>query len=137
MTRQRLPDRREAHSIELTHIWDPQTDREFHERLRINFSSLPNGQSIGEVVYEPDNARGTKTVNTNHDVCILISLALQWGVPLQEMRDAVLHHRVNRLGVSQMVAVTQIGAILDTLARGQGLPEVELIDNPLDSPVNQ
>lgn len=137
MTRQRLPNRREAHSIEVMHIWDPQTDREFPELLRVNFSSLPNGQGIGEVVYEPDNARGTKTVNTNHDVCILISLALQWGVPLQEMRDAMLHHKINRLGNDHMMAVTQVGAILDALAREQGLPDVELVDNPIDSPVNQ
>ncbi len=137
MTRQRLPNRREAHSIEVTHVWDPNTQQEFHERLRINFSSLPNGQAIGEVVYEPDNARGTKTVNTNHDACILISLALQWGVPLQEMRDSMLHHRISRLGVDRVLAVTQIGAILDALAREQGLPDVELVDNPIDSPINQ
>ena len=137
MTRQRLPDRRETRSIAVEHIWDPNTDRHFVETLRINYSSLPNGQSIGEVVYEPDNARGTKTVNTNHDVCILISLALQWGVPLQEMRDAMLHHRVNMLGKDHMLAATQVGSILDALAREQGIPDVELIDNPLDSPTNQ
>lgn len=134
MTRQRLPDRRETHSIEIDHLWDPNTQQQFPERLRIHFSSLPNGQAIGEVVYEPDTARGNKTMNTNHDVCILISLALQWGVPLQEMRDAVLHHRVNILGKDQMLAVTQIGAVLDALAAEQGLDPVELPDNPIDSP---
>lgn len=137
MTRQRLPDRRETHSIQVVHIWDPNTQQEFLELLRIHYSSLPNGQSIGEVVYEPDTARGNKTMNTNHDICILISLALQWGVPLQEMRDAVLHQNVTRLGTTQVRAVTQIGAILDALAHEQGLDPVVLIDNPLDSPINQ
>lgn len=137
MSRQRLPDRRETHSIEVLHVWDPNTQQEFPEVLRIHYSALPNGQAIGEVVYEPDTARGNKTMNTNHDICILISLALQWGVPLQEMRDAVLHHNVTRLGFTQVQPVTSIGAVLDALAAEQGIEPVQLIDNPIDSPVTQ
>lgn len=135
MTRQRLPDRRETRSIEVEHLWSPNTDQQFLEVLRINYSSLPNGQQIGEVVYEPDTARGNKTMNTNHDVCILISLALQWGVPLKEMRDAMLHSSVRMMGRQEMKPLTQIGAILDALADEQGLDPIELPDNPLDAGV--
>lgn len=137
MPRTTLPTRRETHSIEVVHLWDINTPMQFEERIRIQYSALPNGEAIGEVVYEPDHARGNKTTTTNHDACILISLALQWGVPLKDMRDAVLHQRVNVMGTDRMMPSTQIGAILDALANEQGLDPVEMPDNPIDSPVTR
>lgn len=135
MPRMTLPPRRVTHSIEVHHVWAPNTPNQMTEVLRVSYSSLPNGEGVGEVVYEPNTARGNRNSDTNHDACILISLALQWGVPLQVMRDAVGHELVSIMGKPHMLPHTMMGAILDRLGEEQGLDPVAIPDNPLDSDV--
>ncbi len=132
-----MPGHRENLSIEVMHVWQPNTDRERNEFCTITYSLIPDDTpTIGEVfiTYDQGLGRGSHQEFTGKDVGKLISLALQAGVPLLQLRDAMDHSPVNRMGQATMMPHSLIGSILDTLAEEQGLPPVTLPDDPVLSP---
>ena len=136
MPRTPMNDRRESRTVRITHVWAPGSMQEQHEDFPITFSCMPNGENIGEVFYDHD-ATGIQSneriAQFRREACVLISLALQWGVPLETLRDAMGHARHNFLGNDRIIPHTIFGAILDALAREQGLPEPVLPIDPIDT----
>lgn len=129
MPRQELPTTRESRTITIQHIWAPGSSSEYAEQFDISFSCMPNGENIAEVFYNPSQLgeqQNERILQFRQDACILVSMMLQWGVPLKTIRDGVSHVAVNRMGEIVVMPATIIGAILDALAREQGLPPAEL-----------
>lgn len=136
MTRKPLPPRREGESIDITHTWNPLTDRERHEFCRALINRHPVTDEIVEVFinYETGLGRGSVQEQMGWDVGVLISLALQHGVPLQTLRDATKRDPVNFMGKMRMMPATIIGAVLDAIAQEAGLPPSEVPEDPLAQP---
>lgn len=136
MPRVPMDNRRESRTIHISHTWAPGSMQEQREDFLITFSCMPNGEAIGEVFYDHD-ATGVQSneriAQFRREACVLISLALQWGVPLETLREAMGHSKHNFVGTERIIPHTIFGAILDALGREQGLPEVTLPVDPLDA----
>lgn len=98
MTRQRLPDRRAAETIQLEHAG---------QRFTVTIGFYPDGRP-GEVF-----THGMRTGSTLDallaDACVLLSLLMQHGVESRELASSM-----GRLGSSEPASI--IGAVLDLIA---------------------
>lgn len=87
--RERLPDRRASDALEVMHVWWPGTTQEIHEPLLVTVGRYEDGRP-GEVFIDSlAEARGklaARTLNLQKDVAVLISIALQHGAPIEELR---------------------------------------------------
>ncbi|MGV3651044.1 MAG: hypothetical protein ACO1OK_06430 [Devosia sp.] len=120
MNRERLPDRREAEYCEALHIWMPGTDQEIAERMLLTIGRYADGR-VGEVFIDYPTAPGERkkserTIALGDDVATLISIALQYGAPLEVLRAAMGHAKVNRMGRVADMPHTFVGTVLDQLA---------------------
>jgi len=117
--RERLAERREADAIEVEHVWrGPHGDIE--ETMLVSIGRHDDGR-IGEVFIDyPDRSgelkKSARTKALGHDIAILISLALQHGTPLEELRHAVSREDANLMGRVVEVPSTIVGTVLDALA---------------------
>lgn len=122
--REEMPARRNSHSIEVNHLWDPNTEKQRWEFCRVTYSTLADGQRIGEVfiTYDQGLGKGSFQEKMSEDVGKLISIALQYGAPLEVLRDTMGFSPVDMMGKPQMMPHSVVGSILEALAKEQGLP---------------
>ena len=120
--RERLPDRRESHSVAATHVWAPGTAQEIHEPLLVTYSCYADGR-IGEVFIDSlAEARGklaARTTDMQKDVAVVISLALQHGATLDELREAAGNAEANLMGKIHQMPATIVGTVIEVLAAEQ------------------
>lgn len=117
--RERLPERRESEAIEVVHRWAPGTPQEIHEPLLVTVGRYADGR-VGEVFIDSlAEARGkqaARVTDLQKDVAVLISIALQHGASVAELRGAVGHAEVNLMGRVEKMPATIAGTVLDALA---------------------
>jgi hypothetical protein len=100
--RQRLPNRRHSESFELT----------CHGlRYSATVSWFDDG-SLGEVFINNHKPGSASDINAR-DAAVVVSIALQYGVPLDVIRHALLRD-------AQGFAASPLGAVLDRIADGGG-----------------
>ncbi len=121
--RERMADRRTRETIEIVHIWSPFTSQEIHEELLVSIGRREDGR-IGEVFLD-GRERGQGKVAQREtalrqDVAVLISIALQYGAPIDVLAAAVGRGEVNVMGKARVMPHTIIGTVLDTLAAEAG-----------------
>ncbi len=129
-TRERLPDRREGEAIEIEHVWSPGTEHHIAEMMLVRIGRYADGR-IGEVFINYPNRAGERkkserVIALGHDVATLLSIALQYGAPVEVLRAAMGRAEVNLMGQSQMLPHTIIGTVLDVLAAEGGPQREEL-----------
>ena len=121
--RLRLPGRRTCDTIEVDHIWSPATSQEIVEPLLLSIGRHEDGR-IGEVFIDGrEIGRGKvaqRTTALRQDVAVLISIALQYGAPIEVLRGAVSRAELNVMGKARIVPQTIVGTVLDALAGEQG-----------------
>lgn len=120
MPRERLPDRREADAIEVMHLYAPGTEQQVEEHLLVTVGRYADGR-IGEVFisYPPrllERRKSELTQRLGGDIGTLISIALQYGAPIETLRAAMGRAEVPVMGRMQAVPHTIIGTVLDALA---------------------
>jgi hypothetical protein len=106
MAREKFLARRATTTVEIRHRYPTSSDE---HSFCISYSRLPSGR-IGEVwVNTVDGAE--KRVNDDvHDTCIAVSLALQYGAPLDQIGRSVLRSERGR-------PHSFVGAIVDALKK--------------------
>jgi hypothetical protein len=121
--RDRLESRRTRETIEIDHIWSPGTTQEIHEPLLISIGRYADGR-IGEVFIDGrEEGKGKVAQRTSalrNDVAVLISIALQFGAPIDVLRDAVARAEVPVFDKMRVMPHTLIGSVLDALAAEAG-----------------
>lgn len=117
--RERLPDRRASEAVTITHVWSPATAQEIHEPLLVTLGRYEDGR-VGEVFIESlAVAKGKlaqRTLDLQKDVAVLISIALQYGAPIEELLAAVGSSEINLMGKTQKLPATIAGTVLAALA---------------------
>lgn len=106
MMRERLPGRRP--SVNLPVIWRAESG-EHHFTLTVGFD--PATGCLREVFYADGQRSGSAMQHSIQDVCVLISVSLQFGVPLEVMAGSL--GRVPVMGGCE--AASPVGAIIDAL----------------------
>jgi hypothetical protein len=109
--RQRLDNRREADTLDVVHV-TPHGDE---QPLTLTLGRRPDGR-IAEVFVEvPYQQRKFATALLGKDVATLISIALQHGASVEELRDAMGSSDMNRMGKIIEAPHTIIGTVLQAL----------------------
>lgn len=112
MTRERLPQRRRTETFDIQHVETSGASSPYV----LSVGLYDNGR-IGEVFIDsPKN--GSTLGLICHDAAVLISIALQHGASIEELRSSVARQSDDILspgGLPQSV----IGSVLDELARKQ------------------
>lgn len=117
--RDRLPDRRATSVVEVGHTWrTPHGD--FPEDMLVTIGRHDDGR-IGEVFidYPPrlgEKQKSERVMALGDDIAVLISIALQYGAPLDVLRHAVGREDVNLMGTTRSMPATIVGAVLDAVA---------------------
>lgn len=109
MTRRRLPNRRLSEVFEFKHV-NPETRVADKHVATIGF--YEDGE-IGEIFIDTVKNESMMGILC-HDAAVLISIALQNGATIEEMKNSVARTK-NDAGAPQSV----IGSVLDALARRQ------------------
>lgn len=110
--RARLPERRETDTREIVHV-TPQGDEQL---LTISIGRDASGQVAEVFVEVPYQQRKFATALLGKDVATLISIALQHGATVEELRDAMGRSEINRMGNIIDAPHTIIGTVLGELA---------------------
>lgn len=116
--REKLPDRRESDAQPITHLWSPGTAGEIAEHMVLRIGRYDDGR-VGEVFIDytdPRMLKNERARNLGHDIATILSIALQYGVPIEVMCAAVGRGDVNRMGKITTLPHTPIGTVLDHLA---------------------
>ncbi len=110
MTRIPLFNRRGAGSFEIEHV-DPLAGTGEPLRYHVTIGQFPDASS-GEVFITPlgKSGKGSMLEAIARDAAILMSLAIQYGAPLETMRRAVTRDEQNR-------PQTFVGAVLDAMEK--------------------
>ena len=102
MTREKLPDRRLGETLEIVHREQP---------VVVTLSRFDDGR-VAEVFVREWYGSGTALEAEARDASVLLSLALQFGAPLETVKRALSRYDDGRpCGV--------IGAVVDTLLEGK------------------
>lgn len=116
-TRQRLPDRRHSEGHEVVHVWAKGQATEMHEPMMIRVGRYEDGR-IGEVFIDhtdPKMFKNERAKNLGHDIATVLSIALQYGAPVEVLREAVGRGELVWLGELVSYPHTPIGTVLDHL----------------------
>lgn len=117
--REPLPERRRSYAVEVIHIWSLGTSQEIHEPLLVTIG-LYDDDRIGEVfidsMAEKLGRLSQRTIDLQKDVAVTISIALQHGVPIEELRAASARAESNVMGKVRVMPATIAGTVLDVLA---------------------
>ncbi len=120
--REPLPERRRSYAVEVIHVWSPGTPQEIYEPLLVNIG-LYDDDRIGEVfidsVAEKLGRLSQRTIDLQKDTAVMISIALQHGVPIEELRAASARAETNVMGRMRVMPATIAGTVLDVLANEQ------------------
>lgn len=110
--RARLPARRAADTRVIHHVLPDGNQQE----LLITVGRYDDGR-IGEVFIDlPYDKQKHMTALLGKDVATLISIALQYGAEVDELRAAMGRSEVNRMGKMVEMPHTILGTVLDALA---------------------
>jgi hypothetical protein len=110
--REKLPERRQSETFEIEHIETTGARSPYV----LTIGQYPDGR-IGEVfVDSPKN--GSTLGLICHDAAVLISIALQHGATIEEMRSAVARQSDEILAAGE-APQSVIGSVLDEIARKQ------------------
>lgn len=117
--RVRMPDRRTGEAIEIDHMWSPGTSGQIVEPLLITVGRFASGR-IGEVFIDTPVHDGRKSserqIALRNDIATLISIALQYGAPIEVLRAAMARADVNYMGTMKSMPHSIAGTVLDQLA---------------------
>jgi len=120
--REPLPTRRRSYSVEVTHAWGVGTPQEIHEPLLVTIG-LYDDDRIGEVFIDSTAEKlgrlSQRTIDLQKDTAVMISIALQHGVPIEELRAATARAETNVMGKMRILPATIAGTVLDVLASEQ------------------
>jgi len=110
MTRIPLFNRRGATSFDVEHV-DPLVGPGVALRYHVAVGHYPDG-STGEVFIAPQGSagKGSMLEAIARDAAILMSLALQYGAPIDVMRKAMTRDETNK-------PQTFVGAVLDAMEK--------------------
>jgi hypothetical protein len=100
----------------VTHIWN-HSDERLNEHMILRVGRYEDGR-IGEVFIDytdPRMMRNERAKNFGHDIATIISIALQYGAPLDVLRNAVGRGELPWLGKMIEYPHTPIGTVLDAL----------------------
>ena len=125
MTRERLPNRRAALTLEFEHCYPLAGPRVFTATVGL----YPDGRPAEVFVNLVDGSDRRVTVDA-HDAAVLVSFALQHGASLPDMGAAMLRG-------SDGVAHGFMGSLCDAMARemgGRGEPEPTTTPQPPEPP---
>lgn len=116
--RERLPDRRESDLIEVEHVWRG-AHGEVGETMLVTLGRHADGR-VAEVFidYPPrdgERRKSERTMALGRDIAVLISVALQYGAPLDVLCHAVSREDAYMLGALKEVPSTPVGTVLDAL----------------------
>lgn len=118
--RERLPQRRKADTIDVEHIATDSLGNTIAQDFIISFGRKNDedpASPITEVFIEvPYQQRKFATALLAKDVATLISIALQHGATVDELRSAMGRGDANRMGKIVEAPHTLIGTVLDALA---------------------
>lgn len=118
--RVRLADRRSREAVPVEHVWAPGTEGEVLEDMMVSIGRYESGR-IGEVFIdyvrdEGERKKSERTINFGHDIATLISIAIQFGAPVEVLRAGMGRSEVNRMGRMVSMPHTIIGSVLDAVA---------------------
>ena len=120
--RELLPERRRSYSVEVIHAWAVGTPQEIHEPLLVT-SGLFDDDRIGEVFIDSTAEKlgrlSQRTLDLQKDTAVMISIALQHGVPIEELRGATARSETNVMGRIRVMPATIAGTVLNVLADEQ------------------
>lgn len=119
--RTRLPQRREADTREIAHI----THQGDEQHLIISVGTGDDGKPAEVFIDVPYQQRKFATALLGKDVATLISIALQHGADIEELRSAMGRSEINRMGKMVEMPHTIIGTVLDALAAETPNPPTE------------
>jgi hypothetical protein len=112
MTRARLENRREADTFETIHSGPQGGEQVFI----LTIGRYDDGR-VGEVFVEvPDEQKKFTTAMLGKDIATLISIALQHGASVEELRAATGRSEQNRMGKMVEMPHTLVGTVLDALS---------------------
>jgi hypothetical protein len=117
VVREVLPQRSERESEIVEHIWSPNASGQMSEFFLLSIGRYEDGRP-GEVFINYEGKPAERSVNVGHDIATLISIALQYGAPVEVLRDAMGHSVVNFMGTDRVMAHTVVGTVLQVLAGG-------------------
>jgi hypothetical protein len=117
--RERLPERRKAQTIDVEHTATDSLGNTIVQDFIITVGRHDNDR-IAEVFIEvPYQQRKFATALLGKDVATLISIALQHGASIDELRAAMGRGDASRMGKIVEMPHTLIGTVLDALASEQ------------------
>lgn len=105
MTRERLPDRRTSEVLTIDH---PEHLEDARWRVAVTLSRFPDGRPA-EVFVHALYGSGSLVEADARDAAVVLSIALQYGVPLEPIRAALTRHEDGR-------PCGLMGAVVDALA---------------------
>lgn len=118
MTREKLPWRRDAYTETIRHFTPDGNGQE----LIVTVGRFDNGRVAEVFVDVPYDKQKHMTALLGKDVSTLISIALQHGATVEELRSAMGRSEVNRLGRMVDMPHTIVGTVLDHMAKKQEPP---------------
>lgn len=143
--RRRLPDRRNSLVFNLSHNWTPTgVDQWEHVRVQVGWDE---GGTIREVFLDPlvpdgrtpglTSKEHQRPANTLRDLATTISIALQYGTPLDVLSAAMGHGEINVLGETVDHPHTLEGALLRELLTLQASTRPNNWDPSHDHPISR
>lgn len=114
--RERLPARRAADTIDVEHIATDSLGNTIAQDFIISLGRHPDGRLAEVFIEVPYQQRKFATALLAKDVATLISIALQHGATVDELRAAMGRSESSRLGKIVEMPHTLIGTVLDALA---------------------
>lgn len=113
--RERMPQRREADTIDVEHIATDSLGNTIAQDFTITLGRHADGRIAEVFIDVPYQQRKFATALLGKDVATLISIALQHGSTVEELQAAMGRGEASRMGKIVEMPHTLIGTVLDAL----------------------
>lgn len=117
--RERMPQRREADTIDVEHIATDSLGNTIAQDFTITLGRHADGRIAEVFIDVPYQQRKFATALLGKDVATLISIALQHGSTVEELQAAMGRGEASRMGRIVEIPHTLIGTVLDALVAEQ------------------
>ena len=117
--RERLPPARETTTLDIEHVGQDSLGNTIAQDFTISLSRYEDGRIAEVFIDVPYQQRKFATALLGKDVATLISIALQHGATIDELRAATGRGETSRMGRIIDAPHTLIGTVLDALAAEQ------------------
>lgn len=117
--RERMPQRREADTIDVEHIATDSLGNTIAQDFTITLGRHADGRIAEVFIDVPYQQRKFATALLGKDVATLISIALQHGSTVEELQAAMGRGEASRMGKIVEMPHTLIGTVLDALVAEQ------------------